>query len=81
MRVILDNRYANISIMQRPGINILSDQFSNAPKRGIPSRNGCAELQHSGCAVGVKPEHAVQTNDIEPHARATGYARSTHKKD
>ena len=32
LRVILDNRYANISIMQRPGINILSDQFSNASK-------------------------------------------------
>ncbi|MFM7988989.1 MAG: hypothetical protein ACKPKO_57720 [Candidatus Fonsibacter sp.] len=29
LRVILDNRYANISIMQRPGISILSDQFSN----------------------------------------------------
>ena len=32
LRVILDNRYANVSIMQRPGINILSDQLSNASK-------------------------------------------------
>ena len=80
LRVLLDNRYAHVSSMQRPGISIISDQFSNAPKNGIPSRNGCAELQHSGCAVGVKPEHDVQTNDIEPHARATEYAGSTHKR-
>ena len=32
LRVILDNRYANLSIMQRPGISIISDQFSNASK-------------------------------------------------
>ena len=25
--VLLGNRYANISIMQRPGIDVLSDQF------------------------------------------------------
>ena len=30
LRVILYSRYANISNMQRPGINVLSDQFSNA---------------------------------------------------
>ena len=30
--VLLGNRYANISIMQRPGIDVLSDQFSNASK-------------------------------------------------
>ena len=32
LRVLLDNRYANVSIMQRPGISIISDQFSNASK-------------------------------------------------
>jgi len=32
LRVLLDNKYANISIMQRPGISIISDQFSNASK-------------------------------------------------
>ena len=32
LRVLLDNRYANISIMQRPAIDIRSDQFSNASK-------------------------------------------------
>ena len=60
LRVILENRFANLSIMQHPGISIISDQFSNASK-SIPNRNGCAELQHSGCAVGVKPKHDVQT--------------------
>ena len=33
LRVILDNRYANISIMQRPGINILSEQFFERVKK------------------------------------------------
>ncbi|MFM7987830.1 MAG: hypothetical protein ACKPKO_51810, partial [Candidatus Fonsibacter sp.] len=33
-----------------------------------------------GCTIGVKPEHDVQTNDIEPNARATEYARSNHKR-
>ncbi|MFM8215499.1 MAG: hypothetical protein ACKN82_12750, partial [Pirellula sp.] len=32
LRAILENRYANISIMQRPGISILSDQFSKTSK-------------------------------------------------
>ncbi|MFM7979063.1 MAG: hypothetical protein ACKPKO_07065 [Candidatus Fonsibacter sp.] len=32
LRVLLDNMYANVSIMQRPGISILSDQLSNASK-------------------------------------------------
>ena len=32
LRVLLDNRYANLSIMQRPDISIISDQFSNASK-------------------------------------------------
>ncbi|MFM7979380.1 MAG: hypothetical protein ACKPKO_08705, partial [Candidatus Fonsibacter sp.] len=30
--VLLDNRFANISIMQRPGVSIISDHFSNASK-------------------------------------------------
>ena len=30
LRMLLDNRHANISIMQRPGISIISDKFSNA---------------------------------------------------
>ncbi|MFM7982200.1 MAG: hypothetical protein ACKPKO_23060, partial [Candidatus Fonsibacter sp.] len=79
LRVLLDNRYANVSIMQRPGISTLRSVFKRV-KRGIPSRNGCTKLQYSGCAVGVKPEHDVQTNDIEPHARATAYAGSTHTR-
>ncbi|MFM7985513.1 MAG: hypothetical protein ACKPKO_39985 [Candidatus Fonsibacter sp.] len=32
LRVLLDNRYAHISIMQQPAIDIRSDQFSNASK-------------------------------------------------
>ncbi|MFM7985972.1 MAG: hypothetical protein ACKPKO_42320, partial [Candidatus Fonsibacter sp.] len=33
LRVLLDNTYANVSIMLRPGIRIISDQFSNASKK------------------------------------------------
>ena len=33
LRVLLDNRYANLSIMQRPDTSIISDQFSNASKK------------------------------------------------
>ena len=41
--MILADRYANISIMQRPGINILSDQIAHASKRSISSKIGCAK--------------------------------------
>ena len=64
LRVILNNLYEHISIMQRLGSNIVSDQFSNASK--------------DGCTVGVKPKHDVQTDDLEPNAGATEYTWSAH---
>ena len=64
LRVILNNLHEHISSMQRLGINIVSDQFSNASK--------------DGCTVGVKPKHDVQTDNLEPDAGATEYTWSAH---
>ena len=80
LRVILDNRYANISIMQRPGINILSEQFFERVKKNVPSRIGGAKLQQSGCTAGVKPKRDVQTDDLEPDAGATEHTGSAHRR-
>ena len=76
--VLLGNRYANISIMQRPGIDVLSDKFSNA-KRSVSSRICCANLQHNGRTVGVEPKRDVQTDALEPDAGATECNGSSHQ--
>ena len=71
----------NISIMQRPGISILSDQFSNASKEVFQIETVVQSYNTAVAPLALNENMMFRQNDIEPNARATEYARSTHKKE
>ncbi|MFM7979171.1 MAG: hypothetical protein ACKPKO_07630 [Candidatus Fonsibacter sp.] len=62
--MILDIRYANISIMQRPGINIISDQFSNASTEVFQVETGVQSYNTAVAPSASNQNMMFQTNDI-----------------
>ncbi|MFM7987966.1 MAG: hypothetical protein ACKPKO_52500, partial [Candidatus Fonsibacter sp.] len=73
LRVILDNKYANLVTMIRPGVSIESNQFTYAARENIASRDCCSKLQYCSCPVYIKQKPDVQT---APSEQATRFAKS-----
>ena len=73
LRVILDNKYANLSTMLSPGMNLQSAEFANSSKKKkvVASGDNCTGLQYYCNSIGVKQEPDVHTEDPKHATRAT----------
>jgi len=78
LRVLLDNRYANLSIMQRPDISIISDQFSNASKEVFQIET-VVQSYNTAVAPLASNQNMMFRQTTSNQMRTTEYTRSNHK--
>ncbi|MFM7981670.1 MAG: hypothetical protein ACKPKO_20365, partial [Candidatus Fonsibacter sp.] len=73
-------KYANLSNMLQPGLSILSDQFTKASNKLLQVEEVVQSYNKAVAPLASNQNMMFRQNDIEPNARATEYARSTHKR-